>query len=232
VDAADLPLLVRILGIGSYFKESNDALAHELLGEQLEDGAGTAAWPFVSPKRPQSRPLFVPYHHRVLEGLLNTNEQGANRPPSLRPARGPKNYLLERRMFHSLRTGKVIDKRWLRFSFRRFGTTTSCADSTICEMQESNPTAACVKPSKIVMARRHQKRALAAQPPSSRTYSVGEWRAASQRKPLEYHCALSESCVGTTTQRGSCDTACSALLGSQSVPRILHSESGSRANLP
>jgi hypothetical protein len=30
------------------------------------------------------------------------------------------NYLLGRRMFRSLRAGKVIDKRWLRFSFPMF----------------------------------------------------------------------------------------------------------------
>jgi hypothetical protein len=30
------------------------------------------------------------------------------------------NYLLDRRMFRSLRTGEVIDKRWLRFSFPTF----------------------------------------------------------------------------------------------------------------
>jgi hypothetical protein len=30
------------------------------------------------------------------------------------------NYLLERRMFRSLRTGEVIDERWLRFSFPTF----------------------------------------------------------------------------------------------------------------
>ena len=30
------------------------------------------------------------------------------------------NYLLERRMFRSLRTGEVINKRWLRFSFPTF----------------------------------------------------------------------------------------------------------------
>jgi hypothetical protein len=30
------------------------------------------------------------------------------------------NYLLERRMFRSLRTGEVIDERWLRFSYPTF----------------------------------------------------------------------------------------------------------------
>jgi len=50
----------------------------------------------------------------------NTNEQGANRRPSLKARKTAENYLLERRLFRSLRTGKVIDKRWLRFSFPTF----------------------------------------------------------------------------------------------------------------
>jgi hypothetical protein len=38
----------RILGIGSYFKEPNDALANQLLTEQLEDGGWNCkAWPFL-----------------------------------------------------------------------------------------------------------------------------------------------------------------------------------------
>ena len=46
----------RILGVGSYFKEPNDALADQLLAEQLEDGGWNCeAWPHVSPKRPPSR---------------------------------------------------------------------------------------------------------------------------------------------------------------------------------
>src|SRR5208283_3373776 len=36
----------RILGIGAYFREPNDALAHQLLGEQLEDGG----WNCEAPK--------------------------------------------------------------------------------------------------------------------------------------------------------------------------------------
>ena len=53
----------RILGIGAYFKEPNDALANQLLGEQLEDGGWNCeAWPFLSPKRPPEPALFVPYY--------------------------------------------------------------------------------------------------------------------------------------------------------------------------
>jgi len=59
----------RILAIGSYFKEPNDALANQLLGEQLEDGGWNC-------EAPQSRPLFVPYHHLR-----------ARRPPRLRTGR-------------------------------------------------------------------------------------------------------------------------------------------------
>jgi hypothetical protein len=88
----------RILGIGAYFKEPNDALAKQLLGEQLEDGGWNC----------------------VLEGLLEY-ERAGRKSAAVTKARGrAENYLLERRMFRSLRTGKVIDKRWLRFSFPTF----------------------------------------------------------------------------------------------------------------
>src|SRR6202167_2473030 len=45
----------RILGVGSYFKEPNDALAKQLLGEQLEDGG----WNCEAPK---SRCSLFPTH--------------------------------------------------------------------------------------------------------------------------------------------------------------------------
>src|SRR5262249_26919254 len=53
----------RILGLGAYFKEPNDALASQLLGEQLEDGG----WNCEAPKSRRSS-----FHTTicVLEGLL------------------------------------------------------------------------------------------------------------------------------------------------------------------
>ena len=53
----------RILGIGAYFKEPNDALANLLLGEQLEDGG----WNCEAPKSRRSS-----FHTTicVIEGLL------------------------------------------------------------------------------------------------------------------------------------------------------------------
>jgi hypothetical protein len=111
----------RILGIGAYFKEPNDALANQLLGEQLEDGGWNCeAWPFLSSKRPPSRRSSFHTTICVLEGLLDYERAGRKSAAVTKARKRGENYLLERRMFRSLRTGKVIDKRWLRFSFPMF----------------------------------------------------------------------------------------------------------------
>ena len=103
----------RILGLGAYFKEPNDALANQLLGEQLEDGG----WNCEAPKSRRSS-----FHTTicVLEGLLEYERAGHKSAAVTRARKRAENYLLERRMFRSLRTGEVIDKRWLRFSFPTF----------------------------------------------------------------------------------------------------------------
>jgi hypothetical protein len=103
----------RILGIGSYFNGPNDALANQLLGEQLEDGG----WNCEAPKSRRSS-----FHTTicVLEGLLEYERAGRKSAAVAKARKRAENYLLERRMFRSLRTGEVIDKRWLRFSFPAF----------------------------------------------------------------------------------------------------------------
>jgi len=103
----------RILGLGAYFKEPNDALASQLLGEQLEDGG----WNCEAPKSRRSS-----FHTTicVLEGLLEYERAGRKSAAVTRARKRAETYLLERRMFRSLRTGEVIDKRWLRFSYPPF----------------------------------------------------------------------------------------------------------------
>ena len=103
----------RILGIGSYFKEPNDALLAQLLSEQLEDGG----WNCEAPKSRRSS-----FHTTicVLEGLLDYERAGRKSAAVAKARKKAENYLLERRMFRALRTGEVIDKRWLRFSFPTF----------------------------------------------------------------------------------------------------------------
>jgi hypothetical protein len=111
----------RILAIGSYFKEPNDALANQLLGEQLEDGGWNCeAQPFLPPKRPPSRRSSFHTTICVLEGLLEYERAGRKSAAVTKARKRAENYLLERHMFRSLRTGEVIDKRWLRFSFPTF----------------------------------------------------------------------------------------------------------------
>jgi len=103
----------RILAIGSYFKEPNDALAKQLLGEQLEDGGWNC-------EAPQSRCSSFHTTICVLEGLLDYERAGRKSAAITKARKRAENYLLERRMFRSLRTGDVIKKRWLRFSFPTF----------------------------------------------------------------------------------------------------------------
>jgi hypothetical protein len=110
----------RILGIGSYFQQPNDALARQLLSEQLEDGGWNCEATLVSPKRPKSRRSSFRTTICVLEGLLDYERAGRKSAAVTRARRRAENYLLQRRMFRSLRTGEVIDHRWLRFSFPTF----------------------------------------------------------------------------------------------------------------
>jgi len=100
----------RILGLGAYFREPNDALAHQLLGEQLADGG----WNCEAPKSRRSS-----FHTTicVLEGLLEYERAGRKSAAVAKARKRAENYLLERRLFRSLRTGEVIDNRWLRFSY-------------------------------------------------------------------------------------------------------------------
>jgi hypothetical protein len=103
----------RILGLGAYFKEPNDALAKLLVSEQLEDGG----WNCEAPKSRRSS-----FHSTicVLEGLLDYERAGGKLAAVKKARKRAENYLLERRMFRSLRTGEVVNKRWLRFSFPTF----------------------------------------------------------------------------------------------------------------
>jgi hypothetical protein len=110
----------RILALGAYFKEPNDALARQLLREQLEDGGWNCEAVEPSAKRPLSRRSSFHTTICVLEGLLAYERAGRKSAAVTTARKRGENYLLERRMFRSLRTGEVIDERWLRFSFPTF----------------------------------------------------------------------------------------------------------------
>ena len=103
----------RILGLGAYFAEPNHALANQLLSEQLADGG----WNCEAPKSRRSS-----FHTTicVLEGLLDYERADRKSLAVTSARKRAENYLPERRLFRSLRTGKIIDKRWLRFAFPTF----------------------------------------------------------------------------------------------------------------
>jgi hypothetical protein len=56
----------------------------------------------------------------VLEGLLDYERAGRKSSAVTNARKKAEDYLLKRHMFRSLRTGEVIDKRWLRFAFPTF----------------------------------------------------------------------------------------------------------------
>jgi len=103
----------RILALGAYFKEPDDELANQLLGEQLQDGG----WNCEAPKSRRSS-----FHTTicVLEGLLAYQRAGRKTAALTTARQRAEEYLLKRRLFRSFRTGEIIDKHWLRFSFPPF----------------------------------------------------------------------------------------------------------------
>jgi hypothetical protein len=110
----------RILAVGAYFKKPNHALANQLLREQLEDGGWNCEAVEPTPKRPKSRRSSFHTTICVLEGLLQYERARGKSAAVAKARKRAEEYLLERRMFCSLRTGEVIDERWLRFSFPTF----------------------------------------------------------------------------------------------------------------
>jgi hypothetical protein len=139
----------RILGIGAYFKEPNDALANQLLDEQLEDGG----WNCEAPKSRRSS-----FHTTicVLEGLLQYERAGRKSATLTRARARAENYLLERRLFRSLRTGKVINKRWLRFSYPTFWHYDVLRGLDYLRDAGVQPDSRIREAIEIVIARRHQ----------------------------------------------------------------------------
>jgi hypothetical protein len=139
----------RILGIGSYFKMPNDSLAYRLLGEQLADGG----WNCEAPK---SRCSSFHTTICVLEGLLEYERSERKSAAITNARKRGENYLLERKMFRSLRTGEVIKKRWLRFAFPTFWYYDVLRGLDYLRKAGIRPDSRVREAIKVVMERRHQ----------------------------------------------------------------------------
>jgi hypothetical protein len=139
----------RILGIGAYFKQPNDALAKQLLAEQLQDGGWNC-------EAPQSRRSSFHTTICVLEGLLEYERAGRKSAAVSKARKRGEEYLLERGMFRSLRTGKMIDKRWLRFSYPPFWHYDVLRGLDYLRNAGIEPDSRAGEAIQIVMKRRHQ----------------------------------------------------------------------------
>lgn len=139
----------RILGIGAYFKEPNDELVNQLLNEQLEDGGWNC-------EAPNSRRSSFHTTICVLEGLREYERAVRKSALVTRARKKAENYLLERRMFRSLRSGEVIDKRWLRFSFPTFWHYDVLRGLDYLRNAGIKPDNRVTEAVEIVMKRRHQ----------------------------------------------------------------------------
>ena len=139
----------RILAIGCYFKQPNDALAKQLLAEQLEDGGWNC-------EAPASRRSSFHTTICVLEGLLEYERAGRKLAAVTEGRERGEEYLLERGMFRSLRTGEVIDKRWLRFSYPPFWHYDVLRGLDDLRNAGTKPDSRVTGAMKIVMERRHQ----------------------------------------------------------------------------
>jgi hypothetical protein len=146
----------RILSIGAYFEKPNDALAKQLLSEQLEDGGWNCEAQEESPKRPLSRRSSFHTTICVLEGLLDYERAGRKSAAVTKARKRAEKYLLERGMFRSLRTGEVIDERWLRFSFPTFWHYDVLRGLDYLRNAGIKPDSRVKEAIEIVMQRRHQ----------------------------------------------------------------------------
>jgi hypothetical protein len=139
----------RILSIGAYFHEPNDALAAQLLAEQLPDGG----WNCDAPKSRRSS-----FHTTicVLEGLLDYQRAGRKSAALSKARKKAESYLLERRLLRGLRTGEIIDKRWLRFAYPTFWHYDVLRALDYFRNAGHKPDARFTEAIETVIARRHQ----------------------------------------------------------------------------
>jgi hypothetical protein len=146
----------RILAVGAYFDEPNDALAKQLLREQLEDGGWNCEAQLESPKRPKSRRSSFHTTICVLEGLLDYERAGRKSAAVSKARKRAEKYLLDRRLFRSLRSGEIIDKRWLRFSFPTFWHYDVLRGLDYLRNAEVKPDARVCDAINVLLDRRHQ----------------------------------------------------------------------------
>jgi hypothetical protein len=101
----------RVVALGAYFGEDVQRVVDRLLGEQMEDGGWNCE---------QENGSTVGSFHTticVLEGLLEHDRARGGRSDVTTAISRGQAYLLERRLFHRLSTGEVVDPAFALFGF-------------------------------------------------------------------------------------------------------------------
>lgn len=99
------------LAIGAYFGETVDGIVDRLLEHQLGDG-GWNCWAEYGATVSSFHTTIC-----VLEGLAGWEKAGGSSPAVTATRSSGEEYLLERRLFRSRSSGKVVDPRFTMFSF-------------------------------------------------------------------------------------------------------------------
>lgn len=99
------------LATGAYFGEAVDGIAERLLGGQLDDG-GWNCWAEYGATVSSFHTTIC-----VLEGLLAWERAGGSSDPVVAARLAGEEYLLERGLFRSRSTGRVVDPRFTMFSY-------------------------------------------------------------------------------------------------------------------
>jgi hypothetical protein len=99
-----------LLGIGAYFGAPSEKLCERLLSEQLNDGG----WNCLAPPSTKSS-----FHTSicVLEGLLEFEKVNGVAVRTSEARKQGEQYLLDRNMMRSAKSGVIIDASWTGFSF-------------------------------------------------------------------------------------------------------------------
>ena len=101
----------RVVAIGAYFGEDVQRLVDRVLGEQMEDGGWNCE---------QENGSTVGSFHTticVLEGLVEHDQATGGRLDVAAAISRGQTYLLDRRLFHRLSTGEVVDPAFALFGF-------------------------------------------------------------------------------------------------------------------
>jgi hypothetical protein len=101
----------RTVLLGAYFEQDVGGVVARLMGEQLDDGGWNC-----EAENGSTRSSFATTIN-VLEGLLAHERATGGSAEATAARRRGEEYLLERRLVRSKRTGEVVNQAWLRFSF-------------------------------------------------------------------------------------------------------------------